>query len=259
MDDTHLLEPDPVMTPLRRCPRFAAAVTLCVLLSSSMSAQPAPTETTLREQIDASRLRIGRDSFVVMLRGAASGWQRLIGARDGSVWIGGDAIDMPGIVQQQSVFRMDAALHELSIRQEGTMQDKPMKISLDFAAGRVKGSALTPSGGVTTLAIDTTVTVGTIDDNAVMPLLPAVRWRDSLALSFPVIASGKGTTSAWTLRVLGADTTTVPAGHFSTWRFEMRAGRSRTEVHVTRSAPYRVVRIRNGPVFEMLLLPEANR
>jgi hypothetical protein len=92
-----------------------------------------------------------------------------------------------------------------------------------------------------------------------MPLLPAVRWRDSLAVAFPVIASGKGTTSSWTLRVLGADTTTVPAGHFATWRVEMQAGRSRTEVHVTRSAPYRVVRIRNGPVFEMLLLPDVQR
>ena len=81
-----------------------------------------------------------------------------------------------------------------------------------------------------------------------------VRWRDSLSFSFPVLASGKGTTENWTVSVLGRDTTTVPAGHFETWRVEMRSGQNRSTFHVTRTAPYRMVRMTNGPMFEVQLV-----
>jgi len=41
-------------------------------------------QTTLREHLDATRIRAGRDSFVVMMQGKPAGWQRLTGSRDGS-------------------------------------------------------------------------------------------------------------------------------------------------------------------------------
>lgn len=86
------------------------------------------------------------------------------------------------------------------------------------------------------------------------PLLAVVRWRDSLNFSFPVFASGKGTVSDQKLRVLGSETVTVPAGQFDTWRVEMRAGRSVMFMHITKAAPYRVVKMSNGPAFEMHLI-----
>ncbi|MDZ7630799.1 MAG: DUF3108 domain-containing protein [Gemmatimonadaceae bacterium] len=95
---------------------------------------------------------------------------------------------------------------------------------------------------------------GTVDDNAVTPLLAAVRYRDSLDITFPVLSSGKGTMSEHRLRVVGSETVSTPAGKFETWRVELRAERSVVFANVTRQAPYRVVRISNGPAFEMLLL-----
>jgi len=212
-------------------------------------------QTTLREHLDATRLRAGRDSFVVIMQGKPAGWQRLTGSRDGSGWRFTDAITIGAMVTQESVVRLDPGQHEISLRQSGQMQSKPMQISLDFAKGRVRGTALTPTHPAGPLSIDTTVAVGTIDDNAVMPLMSAVRWRDSLSITFPVLASGSGIVDLWSLRVIGADSTTVPAGHFDTWKVEMRASRSRMLFHVTRAAPYRVVRMINGPAFEMQLAP----
>ncbi len=225
------------------------------LLLAVSAAAPLRAQAPLRDQLDRSRLRAGTDSFVVMLQGKAKGWQRLTMARDGEGWQVGDAITIDSMVSQASVVRFDADLQERSLRQQGSMTGRDMKISLDWKDGRVRGSAMTPVSGPTgALTIDTTVAPGIIDDNAVAPLLLAVRWRDSLDFSFPVLSSGRGTVSQQRARVLGSETTTVPAGQFDTWRVELRADRSVMFVNVTKSAPYRVVKMSNGPAFEMHLL-----
>lgn len=230
--------------------RVLQAVSLAASIAVPLSAQ-----STLRDAIDRSRLRVGTDSFVVIMQGKAKGWQRLTMARDGTGWLVGDAITVDSMVTQGSVIRFDGDLHELSLRQEGVMMGRPMKIALDWQNGRVSGSATTPSSGPSgSTSIDTAAVTGVIDDNAVAPLLFAVRWRDSLEFAFPVLSSGKGTISQQRLRVVGSESTTVPAGVFDTWKIELRADRSVMVANVTKVAPYRVVRMRNGPAFEMQLL-----
>ncbi len=225
------------------------------LLLAVPVAAPLGAQSTLREAIDQSRLRVGTDSFAVIMQGKTKGWQRLTMARDGKGWQVGDAITIDSMVTQGSSIRFDADLHERSLRQEGVMMGRPMKISLDWQNGRVQGTAMTPSSGPTgSTSIDTVTLTGTIDDNAVAPLLAVVRWRDSLDFSFPVLSSGKGTVSQQRLRVVGSESTTVPAGVFDTWKIELRADRSVMIANVTKAAPYRVVRMRNGPAFEMQLL-----
>lgn len=225
----------------------------CVVTATALPAQQPPAQS-LQQHLDPARLRSVRDSFVVMLQGKESGWQRLTAAQQGTEWHVGDAITIGGMVHQESAVVLDASLRQRSLRQEGEMQQVPMKITLDFANGRVSGSALTPTGGAVAVPIDTAVGPTVLDDNAILPLLVGVRWRDSLAFAFPVLASGKGTTDHWSVRVLGQETTTVPAGTFDTWKVEMQSGRSRSMVYVTRGAPYRIVRVQNGPVFEVLLV-----
>lgn len=229
-------------------------VFLAVLLATPVTAQLA-AQSTLRDAIDRSRLRVGTDSFAVIIQGKTKGWQRLTMARDGRGWQVGDAITIDSMVTQGSIIRFDADLQERSLRQEGVMMGRPMKISLDWQNGRVQGTAMTPSSGPSgSMSIDTVALTGVIDDNAVAPLLAVVRWRDSMEFSFPVLSSGKGTVSQQRLRVVGTESTTVPAGVFDTWKIELRADRSLMIANVTRTAPYRVVRMRNGPAFEMQLL-----
>ncbi len=229
-------------------------VFLTILLATSVTA-PLAAQSTLRDAIDRSRLRVGTDSFAVIMQGKTKGWQRLTMARDGKGWQVGDAITIDSMVTQGSIIRFDADLQERSLRQEGVMMGRPMKISLDWQNGRVQGTAMTPSSGPSgSMSIDTVALTGVIDDNAVAPLLAVVRWRDSMEFSFPVLSSGKGTVSQQRLRVVGTESTTVPAGVFDTWKIELRADRSLMIANVTKTAPYRVVRMRNGPAFEMQLL-----
>ena len=235
-----------------RLPRTPQLVGLLFALShpSSLAAQSA-----LREHVDLARLRVARDSFVVMMQGKPKGWQRLTTAHDGSGWVLGDAVTIDSMVSQSSAISFDAQLEERSLRQEGLMMGRAMKISLDWQGGRVSGRSMTPSSGPAgAIAIDTSVAPGTVDDNAVMPLLAAVRFREGFDVQFPVLSSGKGTIAPQRLRVVASEPVTVPAGQFDTWRVELRAERSAAFVNITKSAPYRIVRISNGPAFEMLLL-----
>lgn len=149
---------------------FGVAAVLFAGAASAQTPAQTPTQTTLRDQIDRSRLRAGTDSFVVILQGKAKGWQRLTMSRDGAGWQVGDAITIDSMVTQSSVVRFDANLQERSLRQEGVMMGRAMKISLDWNDGRVRGQALTPiNGPVDPVMIDTIAAAGVIDDNAVAP------------------------------------------------------------------------------------------
>jgi hypothetical protein len=206
----------------------------------------APTPAPLSRYLDATRLRAGSDSFVVLLQGVARGWQRHGVMRDGTDWIVTDAIAMPPMGSQESRVRLDASLDERSIRQEGQMRGMPMRIALDFTDGAVKGTALTPSHPAGPLDITSSVPKGTLDDNAVVPLLAGLRWRGDLDIAFPVLLSGKGTVVTWRLRVLAPDTTTVPAGRFDTWRAELATGEAPVVLYFERAAPHRLVRMQYG-------------
>lgn len=246
-------------------PALAAGALLHLVSGAPARAQSAPAAAPLRTHLDPARLRPGVDSFAIVAGGTARGWQRVTVARDGDGWLLRDAVALGAAVRQESRVRLAADLSERALRQEGQMGPAPMTIALDWTANRagdrVRGTAVTPSGGppggssgpmTRSLAIDTVVTPGTVDDNAVLPLLPAARWGASLDVAFPVLASGTGAVSTYRLRVLGADSTTVPAGRFDTWRAEMQGGGRTVVLHVTRAAPHRIVRASPvGAPFEM--------
>jgi Protein of unknown function (DUF3108) len=228
---------------------------LTTLLLSLVGAAPLTAQTTLRDAVDPARLRVARDSFVVMLQGKPKGFQRLTAVQTPTGWQLGDAVTVDSMVTQTSLTTLDRALRDQSLTQEGVMMGKPMAINLAFANGRVRGRSMTPTSGPTgSIDIDTTIADGVPNDNVVLPLMAAMRWKEGLSFTVPVLSTGRGTIADYTFRVVGAESVTVPAGQFSTWRIEQRAQRSVTFVNVTQTAPYRIVRVSNGPVFEMLLV-----
>ncbi len=225
------------------------------LLLARPAAASGQSVTPLRDHIDRAQLRAQSDSFVVLIQGAPRGWQRVGMRPTGAGWELHDAIAIGAMVQQSSSITLDAALGETALRQSGVMSGRPMTIALDFANGRVRGTADTPSNGPAgALSIDTTVAPAVVDDNAVTPLFTALRWRESLDIRFPVFTSGKATVVTYRLRVMGADTVTVPAGTFDSWRAELTTGSSTLLLHVTRAAPYRILRMTSvGTPFDIQL------
>lgn len=235
--------------------RAIARFTLMTILFTCVGARPLSAQSTVREAMDVARLRVARDSFVVMLQGKPRGFQRLTVSRTATGWQFGDAVTIDSMVTQSSVAEFDQRLQEISLTQAGDMTGRRMAIDLRFAAGRVRGRSMTPVSGPTgAIDIDTVIADGIPDDNAVLPMMAAIRWRDGLSFTAPVFSSGRGTITEYSFRVVGPESVTVPAGQFQTWRIEQRAQRSVTFVNVTTTQPYRIIRVSNGPVFEMLLV-----
>ena len=134
------------------------------------------------------------------------------------------------------------------------MMGKPMKISLDWRDGRIIGRAVTPTSPTGEIAMGVGQVPGLVDDDAVTPLQAYVRWREGLEFTFPVISGSKGTIFDFAVKVLDSERVTVPAGDFGTWRVQLTMDRSHMVANVTRSAPYRVVRLSICSMLEVRLV-----
>jgi len=91
--------------------------------------------------------------------------------------------------------------------------------------------------------VDTTVAPGTLDDNAIQALLPALPWTAGARWTAPVFASGLGTSLTMTLAVAGEESVTVPAGTFQVFRAELTGGPQPVTFYVTKAAPFRLVKV----------------
>lgn len=219
---------------------------LPVLALSLLVSHSAAAQSSWRSHLDPARLRASSDSFAFLIDGQARGWQRLSASRAGDAWILSDEVQMGTFVQQRSDVRFGPQFVEQSLRQEGTARGKAMKIVLDRAGGRMTGTALTPTGGDVGVPIDVEASDDVIDDNAVTPILPYIKWADGVSFTIPVLKSGKGTIAPNAVVVRGKGTITVAAGTFEAWQVVVSEGdRPWLEAHVTTTAPYRVVRM--GP------------
>jgi hypothetical protein len=135
------------------------------------------------------------------------------GAQVASVEVAGDsivytestAIPMAGF-QQRSTVVLNADLTMRRADQAGTARGEATTVHLDYTAGRVKGTSLK------SLAIDTTLAPGTIDDNALQLVLTALPLAQGKTFTFNVFSSGEGVTKVITVKVTGVEQVKVPAG-----------------------------------------------
>jgi hypothetical protein len=220
---------------------------VCSALSLSLLSSAAVAQSSWREHLDVSRIAARRDSFVLLARGNANGFDRMSVEADGKAWRLSDEISLNGLGSQKSTIRFSHTLVEEALRQEGKFGTMDMRITLDRGNGRFTGSALTPTGGPNPVAMDVPVTDDVIDDNAVVQVLPFIKWREGLSVTIPVFTSGKGTVVSQVATVTGRGTTQVPAGAFDTWRLAVSEnGRTWLTAEVSTTAPYRVVRMGQG-------------
>ena len=125
------------------------------------------------------------------------------------------------------------------------MQGQHGEIHLTYSNGRVKGTSQTPRPGSTvkSITVDTTVAAGTIDDNSLPLLLPALPLAVGKTFNLNVFSSGEGTTKVVTVKVAGIETVQVPAGNLASYRLEIAGMQLPVVMYVTQQAPRRLVRI----------------
>lgn len=197
--------------------------------------------------LDRAQIVARRDSFQVVVR------DQVLGAMTTAILAGPDSLVYTenttiagGTVQQQTTVRFDPA--DLSVRQvdqTGSTQGQATEVHLRYAAGRVRGTAATPQPGGTpqTLTIDTAVAAGTVDDNALNLVLPALPLVAGRTFNLGVFSGGKGRTQIMQVKVSDGDSVTVPAGTFRTYRLDISGGQVPIAMYVAQETPRRIVKI----------------
>ena len=197
--------------------------------------------------LDHAQIVTRTDSFQIVIQGTPNGalTSRTLVSADSIVYQESTVI-AGGMVQQGTTVRFNPAdLAVKQVDQTGRVQGQPAEIHLTYGAGRVKGTSTTPQpgGASATLQIDTTVTAGTYDDNALSFVLPALPLADGRSFALNVFESGKGTTQVMQIKVPDGGSVTVPAGTFSVFRLDITGGQVPTAFYVTRDTPRRIVKI----------------
>jgi hypothetical protein len=100
-----------------------------------------------------------------------------------------------------------------------------------------------PNGTPKSVTIDTTLAPGTIDDNVLSALLPALPLQEGKTFHLNVFSSGEGTTKVVTVKVGGVERVGVPAGQLSAFRLELSGMQLPLVMHVSQQAPRRLIRI----------------
>jgi len=193
---------------------------------------------------DGSRIVARSDSFQALVQG------NVLGAETGKVALSGDSIVYTesvtlGQFQQQTTVVLNADLSPRRVDQTTLLQGQRSESHLTYGGGRVKGTSQRPQPGSapTTIQIDTTVAAGTIDDNTLAVLLPALPLEQGKTFNLNVFSSREGTTKVLSVKVAGIENVVVPAGNLPAYRLELAGLQLPVVMHVTQQAPPRVARI----------------
>ncbi len=196
--------------------------------------------------LDKSQIVARRDSFAILANGNAVGSLVTTVDRgaDSILYTERTSIAMAGVEQSATVTLDPATLDVRRVDQVGSMMGMKPETHLTYSAGRVKGHATSPQPDRTLkpLDIDTTVAPGTIDDNAVNAILPALPLEPGKTLSLNVFTSRDGEQKVLTIKVGQPEAVTVPAGSFQAYRLDVTGGEAPLAIYVSTVAPRRMVK-----------------
>lgn len=199
-----------------------------------------------RLDLDLSALASRRDSFAVRFSGTEAGWMRGVFDKtaDGLHYV--EDTRLGGFVVQTTTLEMDPTGAMKSVKQVGKVQGQDVAIDVAYAGGRAKGTASSPdprSGQIKKLTIDTVLTEGTIDDNAVQALIPAFKWRPDGKWTFNVLSAGQGEIKPWTLAVSGVETLTIGDKPVEAYKAELTGPAAPLTLWVSTAKPHTLLKI----------------
>ncbi len=199
-----------------------------------------------RLDLDLSSLASRRDSFTVRFSGTDAGWMRGVFDKtaDGFRYV--EDTRLGGFVVQTTTLEMDPTGAMKSVKQVGKVQGQDVAIDVAYAGGRAKGTASSPdpgSGQIKKLTIDTVLTEGTLDDNAVQALIPAFKWRPDGKWTFNVLSAGQGEIKPWTLAVSGVETLTIGGRPVEAYKAELTGPAAPLTLWVSTAKPHDLLKI----------------
>jgi len=175
-----------------------------------------------------ANLRSGTSHYRILVQGNPFGEETRTIAHDTAG--GRDAItaitstQIGPIVQINDTTTFDAVTYApIRERETGTIQNQPTFIRVDYADGRVRGSAhsVTPGQPPRDVAIDTALAAGTLDQDQLQAVIVALPLAAGGQWTIPMFQGDEGQSRTASIRVAGEDSVTVPAGTFAAWKVEV--------------------------------------
>ncbi len=194
--------------------------------------------------VDAKKLQPHRDSLVVLVNNQPRGGSVFELTKSGDSLIVHELTTIGTAIRQETTADLNGRGEVSRVSQSGMVRDVPGGIELVYAAGRVTGQvqAVTASGPEH-FSVDTVVPPGTVDDNTLQALLPALPWSKDAAWLFPMFSAGTKTLTEMILEVVGEEMAMVPAGAFDAWVVRLSGGPNYVTFRVLKRAPHTVLKV----------------
>lgn len=187
-----------------------------------------------------------RDSFEVMYQNQAIGAFIITLNRVGENYlqVGEARLPRMGVAEIDSLVFSAANATPVSMSNHMSMQGMTGTSKVSVANGKATGTAQEPSpSGMRNITIDANVAAGVFGDGTEIALLPTLDFSDALTLNFQTFDGKTGATKANTLKVLGKETITVPAGTGECWHVQLVSDET-VDVYVAVAEPRRIMLIK---------------
>jgi hypothetical protein len=224
--------------------RASLTLLLAVLLASRAAAQTASPAVADKLPLDLAHLVSRADSFAVMVQGNQIGFIKATLDRTADRFTYSEVSRIADLVEQHTTAVFDATGAMVSVRQSGKVQGEPTSVELDYVGSRVKGKANTVApDGVKSLTVDTVVAPGTLDDNAIQAVLPALPLGPGKQWPVGLFVGASNEYQVTTLQVAGTDRAVIGTDTLDTYRVEWSGVTTPTTFWVTTTAPHRILKI----------------
>ncbi len=150
-----------------------------------------------------------------------------------------------GAFQQQTTIVFEPATGTVrQVDQVTTQQGQKAETHLTYAGGRVKGASAAPQpdGSVKRFEIDTALPPGTVDENAVPFVVPALPLAAGKTFVLTFFTPSENAIKVLTFKVGAPEAVTVPAGTFQGFRIDVTGSRVPFTMFVGADTPRRVLK-----------------
>ena len=150
-----------------------------------------------------------------------------------------------GAFQQRTTIVMEPASGTVrQVDQVTTQGGQNAETHLTYAGGRVKGASAAPQpdGSVKRFEIDTALPPGTVDENAVPFVVPALPLAAGKTFALTCFTPSENAIKVLTFKVGAPEAVTVPAGTFQGFRIDVTGSRVPFTMYVGADTPRRVLK-----------------
>ena len=196
--------------------------------------------------LDPTQFVAHTDSARVMLQGNPAGFTVSEVRRPADSLVYAERSNLAGGAFQQNTTVVlnptDGTVRQVD--QETTQQGQKGETHITYSGGRAKGSSAAPQqdGTVKRFDIDTTLPPGTVDENAVPFVVPALPLAAGKAFSLTFFTPSENTIKVLTFKVSGPASVTVPAGTFQAYQIDVTGSRVPFTMYVSTDSPRRVLK-----------------